>query len=431
MGPEVDNVDTKAAALPASADVVVIGGGIIGVCTAWSLAQKGAKVVLCEKSRIAAEQSSRNWGWVRVQGRDTRELPLMLESLKLWHRMNDLTGAETGFRVCGIAYLNANAKEQRERAAWAAKAGPLGAGAVVLDTRGAATLLPEAGRRFAGALYTGSDARAEPQLATPAMARAAQAAGVTILQNCAVRGLAREGGKIIAVETEQGRIGCTKVVLAGGAWSRLFCRKHGIALPQLKVRSSVLRTEPMDGPEVSASAHHYAFRKRLDGGYTIANGWISSPEITPDAFRLLFRFLPEFLSERDYLRPHLSSQFLNEWKQERDYMAGRAIPFEQERILDPTPQRRGLRQAMQHLARDIPVFSKAKIVQSWAGFIDGTPDAIPVISEVKTQKGFYIATGFSGHGFGIGPGAGRLMADIVAGDKPIVDPAAFRLERFV
>ncbi|MBU6420238.1 MAG: FAD-binding oxidoreductase [Proteobacteria bacterium] len=430
MGPEVDNVETEFTAFPAQADVVVIGGGIIGVCTAWNLAQKGAKVVLCEKGRIAAEQSSRNWGWVRVQGRDVRELPLMFESRKLWARMNELTGAETGYRVCGIAYLNANAKEQHQRAAWAAKAVPLGAGSRVLDSTETALLLPEAARRFVGALFTESDARAEPQLAVPAMARAAQATGVAILQNCAVTGLVREAGKIIAVETERGRIACPKVVLAGGAWSRLFCRKHGIALPQLKVRSSVLRTAPLHGPEISASARHYAFRKRLDGGYTIANGWISSPEITPDVFRLFFKFLPEFLSERDYLRPHVSGQFLQEWRQERDYLSGGNAPFTQERILDPAPQIRGLRQAMRHLARDVPVFADAKVAQSWAGFIDGTPDAIPVISEVKSQKGFYIATGFSGHGFGIGPGAGRLMAEIVAGETPVVDPSAFRMERF-
>lgn len=430
MGPETESVNTEGAAAPAMVDVVVIGGGIVGVCTAWSLAQKGAKVVLCEKGRIAAEQSSRNWGWVRVQGRDVRELPLMFESQKLWHQMNELTGAETGFRVCGIAYLNTSAKEQREREAWAAKAVPLGAASAVLDSFGAAALLPGTSRRFEGALYTASDAKAEPQLATPAMARAAQSAGVVILQNCAVRGLARESGRLAGVETEQGRIGCTKVVLAGGAWSRLFCRKHGIELPQLKVRSSVLRTKPLDGPELSASAHHYAFRKRLDGGYTIANGWISSPEITPDVFRLFSKFLSEFLSERDYLRPHLSSQFLREWRQERDYLSGRAIPFEQERILDPSPQLSGLRQAMKHLTQDLPIFAGANVIQSWAGFIDGTPDAIPVISGVETLPGFYIATGFSGHGFGIGPGAGRLMADLVTGDTPIVDPSAFRLARF-
>jgi glycine/D-amino acid oxidase-like deaminating enzyme len=425
----VDHVSSQTSA-PARADVVVIGGGIIGVCTAWSLAQKGASVVLCEKGIIAGEQSSRNWGWVRVQGRDLRELPLMFESRKLWARMNELTGADTGFRICGIAYLSADEKDRSARAAWTAKATPLGADSQMLDSAATAALLPQSSRRFAGAAYTASDARAEPQSATPAMARAAQAAGVVILQNCAVHGLRREAGRVSAVETEQGVITCGKVVLAGGAWSRLFCRKHGIALPQLKIRSSVLRTAPLDGPEVSISTHHYAFRKRLDGGYTIANGQISNPEITPDAFRLLFRFLPTFLAERGYLRPHLSAQFRHEWRQARGYLSGATNPFTEERILDPAPPARGLRAAMAHLGRDIPVFAGAKVAQSWAGFIDGTPDAIPVISPVETLPGFFIATGFSGHGFGLGPGAGRLMADIVAGDQPIVDPAAFALGRF-
>ena len=78
----------------------------------------------------------------------------------------------------------------------------------------------------------------------------------------------------------------------------------------------------------------------------------------------------------------------------------------------------------------MPVFQKADIVQSWAGLIDVTPDAIPVISGVDDLPGLYIATGFSGHGFGIGPGAGRLMADLVRQTTPVVDPAEFRLSRF-
>lgn len=429
MGPVVDPVKSSPAA-PEWVDVVVIGGGIIGVCTAWSLAEKGAKVVLCEKGIIAGEQSSRNWGWVRVQGRDLRELPLMFESQKLWQSMNVRTGAETGYKICGIAYLNGSVKEQKDRAAWAAKAVPMGAQSSMLDGAAVAALLPEAARRYEGALFTPSDARAEPQLAAPAMARAAQAAGVVILQNCAVSGISREGGRIAAAETEHGRIGCEKIVLAGGAWSRLFCRRHGIALPQLKIRSSVLRTEKLDGPELSASAHHYAFRKRLDGGYTIANGWISEPEITPDAFRLFFQFLPEFIGERGYLHPQFSGQFLREWRQAREYLQGQANPFTEDRILDPAPRENGLGSAMTHLAKDIPVFANAKIAQSWAGFIDGTPDAIPVISPVDALPGFFIATGFSGHGFGIGPGAGQLMADLVAGDAPLVDPSPFSFARF-
>src|SRR5438270_11869889 len=104
MAPRVDPVPSDEK-LPASADVVIVGGGIIGASTALFLAQKGVSVVLCEKGHIAGEQSSRNWGWCRKMARDPRELPLIIESMRLWEGMNEMTGAETGFRRAGIAYL--------------------------------------------------------------------------------------------------------------------------------------------------------------------------------------------------------------------------------------------------------------------------------------------------------------------------------------
>src|ERR1700693_609142 len=106
-GPMSTPVDPVASdlRLPERADVVIIGGGIIGTCTALFLAEKGHAVVLCEKGRIGAEQSSRNWGWCRTMGRDAREIPLAIESLRLWRDMNLRTGHETGFRQAGIVYL--------------------------------------------------------------------------------------------------------------------------------------------------------------------------------------------------------------------------------------------------------------------------------------------------------------------------------------
>ena len=104
MAPRVDPVASDEA-LPARTGVVIIGGGIIGTCTALFLAQKGVPVVLCEKGHIAGEQSSRNWGWCRKMGRDAREIPLAIESLRLWRGMNERIGRETGFRRCGIVYL--------------------------------------------------------------------------------------------------------------------------------------------------------------------------------------------------------------------------------------------------------------------------------------------------------------------------------------
>ncbi|MEM9788393.1 MAG: FAD-dependent oxidoreductase, partial [Pseudomonadota bacterium] len=96
---------TFAGPLPDSADVVVIGGGIIGVMTAWELAKKGQRTVLLEKGRIAAEQSSRNWGWIRAQGRDPAELPIMVEAVSMWRQMARDVGEDIGLRQSGVAYL--------------------------------------------------------------------------------------------------------------------------------------------------------------------------------------------------------------------------------------------------------------------------------------------------------------------------------------
>src|SRR5271170_4175862 len=152
-------------------------------------------------------------------------------------------------------------------------------------------VLPGSARRWAGALITPTDGRAEPQLATPAMAEGARRAGAAILTSCAVRGLETTDGRVSAAVTEHGRIDCGAVVLAGGAWSRLFAGNIGIDFPQLKILGSVMRTAPLEGaPELSVGGAGFSFRKRLDGGYTVARRNANVTPITPDHFRLFLRF---------------------------------------------------------------------------------------------------------------------------------------------
>src|SRR5580700_8430218 len=121
MSPPV-NVVQSDSELPERASVVVIGGGIIGVTTALYLAEKGIAVVLCEKGRIGGEQSSRNWGWCRTMGRDESEIPLAMESLRLWRDMNRRTSRETGFRQAGIMYLCQTEAEIAAQEAWLGQA---------------------------------------------------------------------------------------------------------------------------------------------------------------------------------------------------------------------------------------------------------------------------------------------------------------------
>jgi glycine/D-amino acid oxidase-like deaminating enzyme len=430
MAPRVDPVASDES-LPARADVVVIGGGIIGASAALFLAQRGVSVALCEKGHIAGEQSSRNWGWCRKMVRDPRELPLIIESLRLWERMNETVEAETGFRTAGIMYLCERAEDLARLETWLDHAREY-----QLDTRAiggaeVARLLPGLAKPWAGALYTASDGKAEPQLAAPAIAAAARRHGAAVLQGCAVRGIETAAGRVAGVVTEKGRIACGAAVLAGGAWSRLFCGNLGIELPQLKVLASVMRTERLDGgPEISATGGRFGYRKRLDGGYTVSTLGVRTVDLVPDSLRLLPQYLPTVRVHWKKLRFRLGQLFIEEWRVPRRWALDEASPFEAVRVLDPEPDPVSLDRALGSIGESFPQFRDARIAERWGGMIDVMPDAIPVISAVDTLPGFYIATGFSGHGFGIGPGAGRLVADMATGAPPIVDPTPFRLSRF-
>ncbi|MCZ8108616.1 MAG: FAD-binding oxidoreductase, partial [Burkholderiales bacterium] len=293
------------------------------------------------------------------------------------------------------------------------------------------TVLPGVARRFAGALYTPTDARAEPQMAVPAMARGARRLGATILTQCAVRGVETSAGRVSGVVTERGRISCRAVVLAGGAWSRLFCGNMGIDFPALKVLGSVLRTKPLDGPpKVATGGSDYAFRKRLDGGYSIAQRGATMAEVIPDSFRLFPDFFPSLMKQRHELRLRIGSRFIEEWKLPRRWRMDEVSPFERVRTLDPEPVGSILAEAKTNLTRTFPAFATMQEAGRWAGLIDVTPDAVPVMSELDYLPGFFLATGFSGHGFGIGPGAGRMMADLVAGDTPVLDHRPYTHKRF-
>ena len=430
MGPPVDPV-AAAAAPPAEAEIVIIGGGIIGTTAALYLARRGVSVALCEKGHIAGEQSSRNWGWVRKARRDPREIPLIVESLRLWEGMNAGIGAETGFRRTGIVFAAEREADVARYETWLGHARPFQIDARIVSGAELARLVPGAEGRSRAALYCATDGRAEPQKAAPAIAAAARREGAHILTGCAVRGLERSAGRVSAVITEHGRIACHAVIVAAGAWSRRFLRDLGLTLPQLKVRASVLRTAPIEGaPTAAYWARDFAFRKRLDGGYNIANGHVNVVPIVPDSFRFLAAFVPALLSETRSLKLRPSHRFVQEWREARPVPLDRPSPYEQTRVLDPAPDRNYLRQALDRLKAAMPAFAEARVVQEWAGMIDVTPDAIPVISTVEQVPGLVIATGFSGHGFGIGPGAGHLAADLATGAAPIVDPAAFRFSRF-
>ena len=415
--------------LPGAVDVAIIGGGIVGSSAAYFLAREGLRVAVFEKGRIAGEQSGRNWGWVRQQGRSPVELPLMMRSLRLWLELREELG-DIGFRQGGSLYLAEDDTQLKELEEWLGVAREHGLDTRLLDARGLSAVLRTDERRWRGALHTASDARAEPSRAAPAIARAAQRRGAQIFSHCAVRGIDRAAGRIQGVITERGRVAASWVVCAGGAWTGSFCRSMGIAFPQLTVLGTVARTAPTrEILEGEAWCPAIAIRRRADGGYTVAHGGSFLHSLTPDTLRYARKFWPAFLQGHDSIRVGLGS-FFEALRTPSSWAMDEVSPFERQRMLHPEPEKRVLGQIQAALARCFPEIAPAAIVETWGGIIEASPDVLPVISQVDGHDGFLVASGFSGHGFGIGPGAGKLIADMVRGVADRNEVRSFCLQRF-
>ena len=415
--------------LPQTADAVVIGGGIVGSCTAYYLARHGLRVALLEKGRIGAEQSSRNWGWCRQQNRDARELPMATRSLALWEEAAAEIGEDLGFSRCGLLYLSDDAAEIGTWARWCDWARTQGVVTHALSAAAATDRGRATGKPWQGGVFSPTDGIADPERAAPVFAKGVMKFGGTVHQNCAARGVELTAGRVSGVVTEVGVIRTGTVVMAGGAWASSFCRQLGVGFPQASVRASILAVGP--GAPLPDALHtsRVSVTRRGDGGYTLAISGGGRMDLTPQQLRYARQFLPMFLRRRR----SVGLGGLQAWRAGHETLANWRLdaptPMERVRILDPRPDPAQIARTLSRGRALLPSLASIPMTAAWAGYIDSTPDGVPAIGETKVP-GLIVVAGFSGHGFGIGPGAGEMIADVVAGRTPVLDPAPYHPRRF-
>jgi glycine/D-amino acid oxidase-like deaminating enzyme len=415
--------------LPEAVDVTIIGGGVIGICIAWFLRERGYSVLVCDKGRVAGEQSSRNWGWVRAMGRDPDEVPIAMEAIGLWEQLSEQLGPGIGFKRGGIAAFARNEKELAELEEWLPVAKQYGLNTAMLDSEAANDMISAPQGRWAGVMHTPSDGRAEPFTAVKTLATALQARGGLIREACAVRTIEQQAGNICGVNTEHGYVKCSSAVVAGGVWSAMFLRNLGITIPQLAVRGTVARTA--EAPEILSGAAGLGdvyLRRRQDGGYTIACEMVEH-FIGASSFRHLTKYIPAMFTGSD-IRARPGKDPTQPWFFSGKWSGEDETAFERHRVLNPNPSAKALKTMRKNLDKRVPELNGVAFTESWGGMIDAMPDIVPVMDKVESTPGLFIATGFSAHGFGIGPGAGKVMADMIAGDQPRYDLSRFRFGRF-
>jgi glycine/D-amino acid oxidase-like deaminating enzyme len=412
-------------------DVVVVGAGIVGCATAYYLARRGVRVAVVERASVAGEQSRKNWGFVRQQGRDPLEVPLVMEANRIWRGLERELDTDVEWIQGGNLALAADEARMVRFEEWLPIAREFGLQTRLLRGHELNAVVPGLGCSWAAGMHTPGDGHADPEKATDAFARVAQAHGAAIHFDCAVQGVVKTAGAVSGVVTERGEIRASSVVCAAGAWSSRLVRTLGLALPQRWVRGTVARTT--SAPPVTSCAvwgPGVAFRQRRDGSFNIAAGGALDHDVTLESLRQMRFFFPNYRKNKALFRFHVGRPLLRSLRAALPGSEARRRPLAWDRGIDPVPNPSKVRRGLAELQRVLPSLPRLEVARSWAGYIDATPDLVPVLGEVPGLRGFVLATGFSGHGFAMGPIAGRLVSELIVDGKTSLDISGFRFSRF-
>lgn len=370
--------------VPPTADIVVIGGGVVGCSIAYHLARRGVRdVVVLEREAVGSGTTSKAAGGIRAQFPTETEVRLSQESLRVFRSFKDEFGVDPGFREIGYLFLVADQADLRGFEARIALQRRLG-----VDVR---VITPQDARELIAALHVDDliaavwgpeDALAGPAEVTAGFARRARDLGARIVEGVEVTGFALDRGRVSAVETARGRIATPVAVNAAGPAAARIGRLAGLDLPVLPRRRHIFFTEPFPAipgpvPLTTDRASGFYFRKEME---------------------------QVLLSPGDA----------------EDVGADLAAPVDWGMVEET------VRKAVHRL----PVLERARIAGGWAGLRPLTPDDHAIVGPAPGVEGLFLAVGFGGHGFQHSPATGRLVAEWIVDGRPSLDLSLFDPGRF-
>lgn len=433
--PRVGFVKGMEGRIPEQADVVVIGAGILGIMTAINLVERGLSVVIVEKGNIAGEQSSRFYGQVITYKMTGATFLLHHTGKQRWREMNAKVGADTSYRTQGRVDVPLDEADLEYVRKW-----------IDTTSKDTGTDIPFKTRMIEGdelksrlkgassdwkiAGFEEDSGSLDAEITTFVMAEYAKKIGVKIYTNCAARGIETQGGKISDVVTEKGAIKTSRVVLAGGAWSRLFMQNLDINLPTLPAYQSqqIISGAPgAPGGNVALPGNIF-FREQADGTYATSPRIIIAPVIK-ESFIYGYKYIP-LISQPDFpVHISLNEQLINSLMQPTHWKLNEVSPFEKNRDMVAVPDITGLDESLEKLRAEFPAFKESKLIDRWGGAMAIAPDEDPIISAVKEYPGLVVNTA-TGWGMTESPVSAELTADLLLGEESFMDPKPFSLYRF-
>jgi sarcosine oxidase, subunit beta len=370
-----------------SSDIIIVGAGINGCASAYQLAREGHQVTVIERFSPAAMASGWTLAGVRQSGRHPAELPVAIEAVKMWPKLSEELGADTGYRQEGNLRLARDENEVETIQDLVKAQSKAGLDVIFLD--GSAEIheiAPAISPKVLAASFCRTDGHAEPHATVMAFRAAAERHGARFFLGQAASEILVDHDKFVGISTGKDRIVGSVCVVAAGIHSNDLLAPLGLSIPLSIPMVTVIQTEPLQPllkPVFGVANANCAGRQQIDGRLRVTSS---------------------------------------------------AMDWHGELVQGPppavAPTASSIARTIENVSGVLPALGEAKIAKIWAGLLDLTPDALPVIERTPEIDGIVIAAGFSGHGFGIGPMTSLLVRDLVLNETPRLPLNAFQRSRF-